>query len=44
MSELAAQVLLYPDEVQMWLKHPQSVSEKRKEGARKAAQKTRKAC
>ena len=38
------QVLLHPDEVQMWLKHLQSVSENRKEGARKAAQKRRKAC
>ena len=43
-SELAAQVLLHLDEVQMWLKHLQSVSENRKEGARKAAQKRRKAC
>ena len=42
-SELAAQVL-HPDEVQMWLNHLQSVSENRKEGARKAAQKRRKAC
>ena len=40
-SELAALVL---DEVQMWLKHLQSVSENRKEGARKPAQKRRKAC
>ena len=44
MSELVAQVLLHPDEVQMWLKHLQSVSENRKEGARKAAQKRRNAC
>ena len=44
MSEMAAQVLLHPDEVQMWLKYLQSVSEKRKEEPRKAAQKRRKAC
>ena len=43
-SELAAQVLLHPDEVQMWPKYLQSVSENRKEGARKAAPKKRKAC
>ena len=43
-SELAAQVLLHPDEVQMWLKHLQSASENKKEGARKAAQKRRKTC
>ena len=43
-SELEAQVLLHPDEVQMWLKHLQSVSENRKEEARKAVQKRRKAC
>ena len=43
-SELEAQVFLHFDEVQMWLKHLQSVQENRKEGARKAAQKRRKAC
>ena len=43
-SELAAQVLLHLDEVQMWLKHLQSVPENRKEGASKAAQKRRKLC
>ena len=39
MSGLAVQVLLHPEGMQMWLKHLQSVSENRKEGARKATQK-----